>query len=150
MTNMKRIRPVSVLFFCAAVLFVAAKSRAEDDQKKCTMATLRGTYLVSGRADKAPDDPATNYPRYFAGLYTFDGQGNIYWIQTSSSGGQIHRRQIITGVYSVDSDCTGTVYVKETAINWDLFVSEDGSEANLIRTDKGSIANRTLKRTKEQ
>ena len=82
------------------------------------------------------------YPRVFAGVATLDGAGNISGLETASRGGQINRRITFRGTYTLDSDCTGTVAGDS---NWDMFVSRDGSEGNLIRYDEGAIATRFIK-----
>src|SRR5712692_304841 len=110
-------------------------------EKGCTVATLEGEYLYTGTAQAnidQRDDPT--YPRVFAGVFTFDGAGNLSGFDTRSFGGEITRRQAFTGTYTVDSDCTGTVhYFSTIATNWDLFVTRDRNEGNLIRSDDGII-----------
>ena len=114
-------------------------------EKGCTLDTLEGEYLFTGRADRAPGQPETNFPLVIAGVYTFDGAGNLSSFFTVSAGGNILRGQTITGTYTLESDCSGTLHF-EDGRNFDLFVSRDGSEGNAIRTDNGTIVTRSFKK----
>ena len=74
----------------------------------CSVATLSGDYLLVGEA--APtldrrDDPS--FPRRFAGIHTFDGQGHLSGFVTSNQGGTI-QRFTNEGTHTLESNCTGT------------------------------------------
>ncbi len=53
----------------------------------CSVATLEGAYVVTGRHDAPADDPQPAFPSVVAGLFTFDGNGNMTILQTRSDGG---------------------------------------------------------------
>ncbi len=111
----------------------------------CTLATLQGDYLHTGgaqaRIDQS-DDPT--FPRVFAGVETFDGEGNWSVRFTGSFGGEIRSQAEGSGTYTLNSDCTGTIHGRND--NWDLFVTRDGREGAIIRTDDGTIATRYIKK----
>ena len=148
-------RTIISLFVFATMLVVGLVFRsangglvrsAQAGERGCRLDTLQGEYLYTGRADRAPDDPATTFPRVFAGVWTFDGEGNLTQFETFSGGGQIFRRVTRPATYTLDSDCTGTLHFLDTGANYDLFVSRDGSEGNAVRYDDGHIATRSFKR----
>jgi hypothetical protein len=111
----------------------------------CSVATLQGDYLWTGRADRAPDAQETNFPRVFLGVMTFDGAGNLSATSTSSSGGVISRG-VSPGSYTLESDCTGTMTFEASGTQWDMVITTDGNEGQLIRTDDGTIATRSFKK----
>jgi hypothetical protein len=111
----------------------------------CSVATLQGEYLWTGRADRAPDAEETNFPRVFVGVMTFDGTGNVSATSTSSMGGVISRG-VSSGSYTLEFDCTGTMTFETSGTHWDMVLTTDGNEGQLIRTDDGTIATRSFKR----
>jgi hypothetical protein len=113
----------------------------------CSVATLSGDYLLVGEAvptlDRR-DDPS--FPRRFAGIHTFDGEGHLSGFVTSNQGGVIQRFSN-EGTYTLEANCTGTVTSLLPAEgHWDLFITKDGSEGHYVRTDEGFIATRSIKR----
>jgi hypothetical protein len=74
----------------------------------CDLSTLQGQYVWTARADRALDDPQTNFPRIFAGALNFDGEGNFSGTFTASFGGTIARRGTTGGTYALNSDCMGS------------------------------------------
>jgi hypothetical protein len=111
----------------------------------CSVATLQGEYVWTGRADRAPDAPETNFPRVFVGVMTFDGTGSVSATFTSSMGGVISRG-VSSGGYTLEFDCTGTMTFEASGTHWDMVLTTDGNEGQLIRTDDETIATRSFKR----
>ncbi len=109
----------------------------------CSVATLEGDYLETGRADTPADNPQPMFPRVFAGVYTFDGNGNMSVLQTRSDGGVI-RHQTFTATYTLDSNCSG--HVTFPASEWDVYATRDGKKGYLIQTDDGTIATRVFEK----
>ncbi len=113
----------------------------------CSLATLTGDYLLVGEAVPTidrQDDPT--FPRRFAGIHTFDGQGNMSGFVTTNQGGMVQRFNN-EGTYTLEPNCTGTITTTFPAEgHWDLFIAKDGSEGHYIRTDEGFIATRSIKR----
>ena len=63
----------------------AADPRGADG-KPCSVATLRGTYLLSGRLDAPQYAPITGVPQVVGGLRAFDAAGNISGPVTVNAG----------------------------------------------------------------
>ncbi len=117
----------------------AGMVRRVQAQEGCSVATLQGTYLFDGRTEApgyAHDVPG--FPGLLAGVSTFDAAGNLSRVKTISNGGTITRGVQESGVYTLGADCTGTITLGGD-INFDIFVSADGSELVAIRTDDGRI-----------
>ena len=112
---------------------------------ECSVTTLRGDYLFTNRADSRSDRPDPRRPAVAAGVRTFDGEGNLSQLHTFSTGGVITRREVLTGTYTLDSDCTGTMTIAGTR-HWDIFVAEDGSDGVGVQTDEGDIRSTTFRK----
>jgi hypothetical protein len=94
---------------------------------------------------------APNVQRVHAGYYVFDGAGAVSGNETSSRGGNIAREQTLQGKYTPRTDCAGTMtmtsqFDPKQQTHYAFFVSEHGIRANMIRTDAGSMAVRTLEK----
>ncbi len=109
----------------------------------CSVATLEGAYVETGRQDTPADDPQPTFPRVFAGVYTFDGNGNMSILQTRSDGGVI-RRQTVETTYTLDSNCSG--HVTTPLAEFDMYTTRDGKKGYLIRTDDGTISTRVFEK----
>jgi len=140
---MKRTIILSIVVVNSAFLILVPKAKASE-KHECTLATLEGRYLATGNGERAPGAIETDFPRVIAGVWVFDGEGNISWLETSSRGGEIRHRTTGTGTYTLDSNCIGTVVIGANTA--DIFVSRDGRVVNLIRTDEGVIATRSFNR----
>lgn len=113
-------------------------------QAECSKATLQGEYLIIGRADSRSDSPTPTRPLVFAGVRTFAGDGVLSQVETVSIGGQISRLHADSGIYTLDSNCIGTMTVATR--NFDIFVARDGSEGVAVGTIDGGIATHSFKR----
>ena len=120
-----------------------AQSPGAQVRKTCSLSTLRGEYLFTGRGDAAGYEHGPALPMVFAGVRTYDGQGRLSQVETISLGGKV-RRSREEGVYTMDADCTGTMTVAGVR-TFDMFVSRDGSEGVAVRTSDGSISTHTFK-----
>jgi len=115
---------------------------------QCSMQTLKGQYVFTGRGYIEPDDPGVQ--RVHRGVLVFDGAGNVSGKQSSSRGGKIGREKP-QGTYTLDADCSGTMTFGPVAnpgaqIHWDVYVTQDGRLGHMIRTDAGSMAVRTFEK----
>ena len=124
----------------AAVLCIAAIAslplRADSppaEGRNCTLATLRGTYVVTARLDAPSYAQVPGVPQVVGGLRTFDGAGNISGPVTVNGGGVILHSNV-PGVYMLNADCTGTM-VNAGIRHYDIYVAPDGSALVGIRTD---------------
>jgi hypothetical protein len=117
----------------------------EHAKERCSVETLRGSYLVAGRGEAPIGEQNANFPTVTIAVWNFDGRGNMSGFGTASAGGTITRRLPLTATYTLDSDCTGTFQFGSGA-GWELFVTFDGSEGETLNLNTGSIATRSFKR----
>ncbi len=141
-------RTIMSMTLVVASIFVLGLVGNVQAQEQCSLATLQGDYLVTGRSDPPGyDHAAGGFPASFIAVWIFD-EGNISGFNTQSLGGLI-RRLPVNGTYELDPDrdCayTLTFGVAQVAY-WDLFVTRDGSEGAALRTDDGFIATRYIKK----
>jgi len=104
----------------------------------CSNATLNGTYAVTvaGWATPPPKtatEGKSSIPEAVVGLSTFDGAGNWTSSFTLSHNGDISSATAVPGVYSINSDCTGSL----TGVgDFAIVVLNGGSEITGVQTDK--------------
>ena len=151
---MKRI--VMSLTLAIVGLIAPGFAFADDEHRgggECSVATLFGDYLFTGRADAprydheaAEGNPPGPFPRVFAGVYTFDGEGNMTGVASQSRGGVTVSKISVMATYTLDSECMGTITFHPQEQHFDIFIAQDGTEGNFIRVDAGTIATRTITR----
>jgi hypothetical protein len=140
---MRTIHPYSAVGLICCLLALSS-AHAE-----CSPSTLRGQYIFAGGGFIEPLAP--NVQRVHSGIYVFDGVSNVSGKETSSRGGHVVREQALKGNYALSADCSGTMTMVSLAdprlqTHYDIFVTEDGHKARMIRTDPGSMALRTLEK----
>lgn len=121
---------------CAAALLLTFDAVSGEAKALCTTRSIEGNYayLVSG----------TNVgggPVAAVGLVIADGEGSLTAGDTVSANGQIIRR-MITGTYTVNDDCTGTVTFTDQfglTTHLDFVLSQGYQELNFIQTDPGTV-----------
>jgi hypothetical protein len=122
-------------------------------QQKCTVSTLKGQYVFTGRGFIEALQPGVQRMHY--GIFVFDGAGKFTGKQSSSRGGKIGREKL-EGTYMLESDCSGTMSFRtissdsdlnpNTQIHWDVFVTGDGRKGHMIRMDDGNAAVRSFEK----
>ena len=121
----------------AALIFAAAPQalKAKDTDAKCPLlnATLQGTYMVTGTGNIVGLGPVSA-----VGTITYDGKGNSTNTFTVSADGAISRGVTVTGPYTVNEDCTGSLTQSDDS-HYDFVVNPDGSTVFWIETDAGTI-----------
>jgi hypothetical protein len=130
----------------AFVGLIVPGSALADDDHECSVATLFGDYLFTGTADAPMYDHLTTFPRVFAGVYTFDGEGKMSGVASQSRGGATFSKIAVKATYTLDSGCMGTITFHPDEQHFDIFIAQDGSEGNFVRVDEGTIATRTITR----
>jgi hypothetical protein len=95
-------------------------------------ATLRGTYLSHGTGTIAGG------PISAVGTATYDGNGNTSNTFTASVNGTILKSVTVTGIYTVNPDCTGSLEAQNGA-HYDFVVNPDGKTVFWIETDPGTV-----------
>jgi hypothetical protein len=108
---------------------------AHGAEQECSVAKLQGRYVFTGHG-----------ANLHYGTFDFDGAGKVSGKQTSLRNG-VAEREILTGAYILDGDCTGTMTFDGQpggVAHWDVFVTRDGKKGNMIRTDSVAAGVRTF------
>lgn len=127
---------LALVVFTAALTPQALKATDTDGQCPLQNATLHGTYMVTGGGTIVGVGPLTA-----VGTITYDGKGNSVNTFTVSVNGAISRG-VVTGPYTVNRDCTGTLDQSD-GTHYDQVVAPDGSTVFWIETDTGTIVSGT-------
>ena len=110
--------------------------KAQGAQEQCSVGKLQGRYVFTGQGSNL------HY-----GAFDFDGAGRFLGKQTSLRYKTSIQREALSGTYTLDADCTGTMTLKGQLggpAHWDVFVSSDGKKGRMIRTDAGTTGVRTF------
>ncbi len=144
-----------VIVFTGTLLGESLTGRPTWAQEKCSGATMRGQYKVTGTADPRldqRDDPS--YPRIVSSIWNFDGGSELSAFAIQNFGGTIMRVEN-DGTYTVSPDrCVLVVTFPNPAGGetvWEGIITFDGGEGDLIRVDtdamgRATIAGRHLKK----
>jgi hypothetical protein len=116
----------------------AGYAKDEDTARaKCSEATLHGTYPfafdgveITGNNDQIPFA--------IAGYAVFDGHGKEKSIVSSNFNGEVSRKELISGTYTVKGDCTGTLTFADSS-QIDLFIAPDGSMFTFVQTKPSEL-----------
>jgi len=133
------------LFATVALPLLSATALA---QEKCSVETLKGRYVFTGRGFIEALEPGIQRMHY--GYFSFDGSGKLIGKQSSSRGGKIGREKL-EGTYTLESDCSGTMVFgfvgnPRSETHWDVYVASDGKRGHIIRMDEGSMAVRSFEK----
>jgi hypothetical protein len=139
-------KTLTVTAITALALGIASTAYADD--KGCTNATMRGTFAYTSSGSIA-SPPEIAGPFAEVGTQSFDGQGNTTAAVTLSQDGNI-LPVTVTGTYSVNSDCTGTMTLQVAPIDVtvDVFfvIDDSGNGFQAIETDAGLVITRVGRR----
>ena len=130
---------------CYAQSAVAQEQSGKD--KGCSNATLRGgfAYSSTGTLLDSYVPPPLAGPFAEAGRQTFDGRGNTEAAATLSANGNIVQ-VTISGTYTVNPDCTGTMTLNVSplgaTVHVDFAIDNHGAELRAIVVDPGVIESR--------
>ncbi len=116
-------------------------------QRVCSLGSLQGNYAETASASLIPGGLS---PAVCAGIYAFDGKGNIAGKDSHSFNGQIIPEANYTGTYTMNSNCTGTMTLKSLELGFvttqNFVVTEDNKELFYVVTDEGVVASGTMKK----
>jgi hypothetical protein len=121
------VRKLSIALFLGLCLSVYASA-------SCTNATLVGNYgfTITGVNGSGSLTAAV-------GQLTADGKGNFTGIETMSDLGVISSDVVLTGTYSLKTNCTGTGTITSgSTVNLSLVVVSNGGQFEITRTDAGT------------
>jgi hypothetical protein len=114
--NTRLLSKVSMLampMMIAGCLFVSvAPGMAQSNFKHCSDRTLSGDYGYAAEGLLLPA-PGVSLQFRSVGLTTFDGRGNLSWLESTVVDGKLLEPgwTKATGTYTVNPDCTGTAVV---------------------------------------
>jgi hypothetical protein len=116
-----------------------AKDENASSRAKCSVATLKGTYLFAQNGVRIKNNDQR--PFALAGYDVFDGQGEVKGIASGNFNGEVFRNDRFTGTYTVKANCTGTLTIRDgAATHGDIFIAPDGSKFAFVRTDPEDVA----------
>ena len=131
---MKRIivlSTIAALMLGVLAAGVVYASNEDAGAKKCSEATLHGTYLFAfnGVEIKSNDEQV---PFAIAGYAVFDGNGKMKGVDSSNFNGEVTRKEPDSATYTVKADCTGTVTFRDDS-QIDVFIAPDGSMFTFVQ-----------------
>ena len=133
-----------VVVGAAALLTTVGAGYAKDEnassRAKCSVATLKGTYLFAQNGVEIKGN-SEQRPFAIAGYDVFDGQGGVKGVASGNVNGEVFRKDPFSGTYTVKANCTGTVTFRggAAATQGDIFIAPDGSKFAFVRTDPESV-----------
>src|SRR5215212_2167166 len=134
---------ILLLVVGAAVLTTVGAGYAKDEdassRAKCSVATLKGTYLFAQNGVQIKGDEQR--PFALAGYDVFDGQGEVKGLASANFNGKTFRNDRFSGTYTVKANCTGTVTIRDgAATHGDIFIAPDGSKFAFVRTNPEDVS----------
>jgi hypothetical protein len=142
---MKRSNIASVLTTLALALGLVSAASAQNTT--CSNATLKGSfgYSSTGTLLKNYVLPPFSGPFAEVGVQSFNGDGETSATATLSSNGNIVA-VTVTGTYTVNPDCTGTVTLLISpfgaTVHANLVIDKNGNAFQAIETEPGLIVAR--------
>jgi hypothetical protein len=132
-------RTVISSFMVAGLLLSGVAAHAQGHT--CSNAILQGAYgnsvgMLVLPAPGIPVSAAT--PRAVLLRISFDGKGNFTAIVTLNDDGTVIKSTDV-GTYTINPDCTGTVYTNGGTRSVDIVVVDSGNEFYSIRTDPPNL-----------
>ena len=101
-------------------------------------ATLHGTYVLTvGTGTVVGVGPLTA-----VGEIIYEANGHEHAHYTVAVNGTIYEGVMVTGDYTVNPDCTGTL-TESDGSHYDMVIAPDGSTVYWIRTDNGYVISGT-------
>ena len=121
---------------CLVAGSVILAPEASAAPAQCSLDKLQGRYVFAGQGSNL------HY-----GIFNFDGAGKFQGKQTSAREQTNAQRENLSGTYTLDTDCSGTLTLEGEIggpAHWDIFVTEDGKKGRMIRTDPGVFGVRSF------
>ena len=143
-----------IICACLATAVLAALvtlTTTASAQNGCSVATLNGVYSWSQTGSEPKNNMGALLPFATLALTTFDGAGNFSATYTDVSPGRpggysAPVRGTITGTYTVNSDCTGSMSSPSFGLTWDLVIIGGGTEVFGIATTPFIVATSDFKK----
>ena len=141
----------TLLIVVASALVVGMVPGTQAVDKGCTNASLKGTFGYTNTGSIIAPAPDAG-PFAGVGTQTFDGRGGTTATATVSQNGNIFA-VTITGTYSVNPDCTGTLELLISPAGIPSFkghaffvIDNKGAEIRAINTDPGAVVTTVARR----
>lgn len=123
--------PVSILVFAGLLLSGAA---AQAQNRTCSNTDLAGAYGSTIGMLVLP----AGTPRSILLRFEFDGNGNFAnTLTVNDNGTVVHTTD--SGTYTINPDCTGTLYTNEGTRTVEILLVDGGNEFYSIRTDPANL-----------
>ena len=131
---MKKRTTKGVILAVAMVLIGLTGVARADDERACSVGTLRGSYLFAASGYNIVGGVAQ--PKAVVEVIRFDGNGSLTVpaATVSINGTIVHPPPNGTGTYTIAPDCTGTLLFSSGQA-FDLFVAPGAREFTMIQTN---------------
>jgi hypothetical protein len=140
----KRITGQVILAAAMAFIGVTGIAQANDEDKKCSVATLRGWYVFAATGYNIVGGVAQ--PKAIVESIDFEGNGTLTVAAATASlnGGIMHPPAGGTGTYTVAADCTGTLTFFPSGLTFDLFLAPRSEDFFMIQTTPNTVLQGTV------
>lgn len=132
----------------------SVQAKDPDDSKgrcprHCSTETLEGCYATNISGSIVSNAPPTLIgPVADVGVLTFDGDGNVSQVSTSSLNGTINQNVHLMGTYTVNPDCTGsyTLQLQFGPATSNFVIADEGREIEIINATTGRVLSGVARR----
>ena len=127
-----------ILAVAVALIGVGGVAQADDDERRCSVATLRGSYLFAASGYNIVAGVAQ--PKAIIEVIRFDGNGSLAVpaATVSINGTIVQPPPNGTGTYTIAPDCSGTLlFSSGQAFN--LFVAPGSRGFSMIQTNPFTV-----------
>ena len=128
------------VFSIALFLGSVSPSYAHQAAKRCSLTTLKGTYIFANDGFQMID--GKEIPFSSAGQETYDGHGHMTGIFSGVTGQSVSHQIRYTGTYTITPKCLMTLTFTDTTgvtSHYDQYVSPDGRVFSFAQTDPGFV-----------
>ncbi len=134
-----------------ALIMTAMVAQAADLHRRCSNATMHGTYVYAYSGYIVSGSTLTRFA--VAGLAVFNGDGTSHGVWTTTTEGQpTTSLATFQGKYSVNSDCSATETDTDQDGNmyhYDDFTGPGGDEISFVETDANVVSSGVEARTRK-
>jgi len=140
---MKRtIAPTTLVIVFVATLVLSMAATAQAESSACSLARAAGTYGFTDNGTVVGVGP-----RIAVGIFTLDAAGNVKNGKATSSLNGTVTAETFSGIYTVNSDCTGTfnnVQLRDLSGNLLLTITADLTWDDNMRQLRAIFTSATL------
>ena len=127
----------AVVFVLSFVSLLVLGLFSRVQAKECSNASLKGTYGASCEGTIVGVGPLA-----VIGVLTADRDGNISGVETLSVNGVITTGVTLTGTYTLNADCTGSIVTTApdgSVTDHDFVLDDNKKEIRIIVTEPGAV-----------